>query len=75
MIKKVYQIANMHCSGCAFTLESIEDELHGIHRIAASFRKQQLEVEYDEDLLQEEQILKAIQEKGYEAKCIATMKS
>jgi hypothetical protein len=47
-------------------LEGIEDELAGIRRITASYRKQQMEVEYDETQVTEQQILAAAQRHGYQ---------
>jgi len=71
VITQVFKVKNMHCTGCALVLESIEDELKGIQSISASYRKQQLEVQYDENLLQTEDILNAIRQKGYEGECIS----
>jgi len=75
VITQVFKVKNMHCSGCSLVLESIEDELKGIQSISASYRKQQLEVKYDEHLLREEEILNAIRQKGYEGECISTLKT
>jgi copper chaperone len=65
MIKKVFMIPDMHCPTCVIHLESIEDELAGIKRIKASYIRQLLEVEWNEELLSEEQIRTAIIGKGY----------
>jgi copper chaperone CopZ len=48
-------------------LESIEDLLPGIIHVTASFRKQQMEVAYDEALVDEAQIIAAVKKQGYEA--------
>ena len=48
-------------------LEGIEDELVGIKKISASYRKQQMEVEYDDSHVTEQQIIAAAQHLGYEA--------
>jgi len=55
----------MHCPNCAMTLEGLEDELDGIRQISASYRKQTLEVEYDEKMMGVEEIIKAAKQKGY----------
>jgi copper chaperone CopZ len=65
MVKKTFQIADMHCSSCAMLLEGIEDELAGVRSVKASYRKGTLEVEFDETRVTDEMIVTAIQKKGY----------
>ena len=48
-------------------LEGLEDEITGIKRISASYRHQQMEVEYDETQVTEQQIIQAAQAHGYQA--------
>ena len=67
MVKKVFRVPDMHCSACIMRLEGIEDELKGIQRITASYRKQQMEVEYDDTQVSEQQIMAAAQKHGYQA--------
>lgn len=67
MIKKTFNVPDMHCSNCSMTLESIEDELAGIKEINASYHKQQMLVEFDETKISEEQIIAAARRKGYTA--------
>jgi copper chaperone CopZ len=63
--KVVLHIENMHCSNCAMILEGIEDELAGIKEISASYRKQQLVVRFDEKIIKIEDIVHAVEKKGY----------
>ncbi len=67
MLKQVFRVPDMHCSACVMRLEGIEDELKGIQRVTASYRKQQMEVEYDEKQVNEQQIIAAAQKHGYQA--------
>ena len=67
MIIRTFNIPDMHCSNCSMKLESIEDELAGIKEINASYRKQQMTVEFDEAQVSEEQIIAAAKKKGYQA--------
>ena len=67
MIKRVFRVPDMHCSACVMRLEGIEDELPGIHKVSASYRKQQMEVEYDEATITDKQIIAAVKQHGYEA--------
>jgi len=66
MIKKIFKILDMHCSNCPMILESIEDDLPGVKQISASYAKGTMVVEFDEGLLNVEQILAAIKQKGYQ---------
>ena len=67
MIKKTFRVPDMHCSACVMRLEGIEDELPGVKRVDASYHKQQMTVEYDENQVQLELIIGEIKKKGYEA--------
>lgn len=64
-MKQIYRVADMHCPTCALTLEGLEDRLPGIQRIAASYRKQQLEVEFDAAQVSEVEIVAAAEILGY----------
>ena len=67
MIKKSFRVPDMHCPACVMRLESIEDLLPGIIHVTASYHKQQMEVAYDEALVDETQIIAAVKQLGYEA--------
>ena len=64
-MKKIFRVTDMHCPNCAIYLEGLEDELPGVKRINASYKKLSMEVEYDEGLLTVEQIISAANEIGY----------
>ncbi len=67
MIKRVFRIPDMHCSACVLRLEGIEDEVTGVKQVTASYRKQQMEVEYDETQVNEQQIIAVASQHGYQA--------
>lgn len=67
MAKKTFRVPDMHCTACVMRLEGIEDELSGVKRVTASYRKQQMEVEYDEMQVTAQQIIAAAKKRGYEA--------
>ncbi len=67
MVKKTFWVMGMHCSGCPMEIESIEDDLPGIKKVEASYKKAQMVVEYDEALVNESQIIEAVKHHGYEA--------
>jgi copper chaperone CopZ len=64
-MKKVFRVSDMSCPNCAMHLEGLEDELPGVKRISASYKKLTMEVEFDEKLLTVEQIIKAANAIGY----------
>jgi copper chaperone CopZ len=64
-MKKIFQVSDMECPNCAMHLESLEDTLPGIKRITASYKKQVMEVEFDETKISVEQIIKAANSLGY----------
>jgi copper chaperone CopZ len=64
-MKKTFKVPDMMCSNCAMHLEGLEDELEGIKRISASYKKQTLEVDFDETRLTVEKIIEAAHEIGY----------
>lgn len=68
MIKSTYIIIDMNCPSCVMKLEGIEDHLPGITSISANFQKQLLSIEYDENLIKEEQITSEILRMGYHFK-------
>jgi copper chaperone CopZ len=65
MTRKVYKVLDMKCTNCPMIIESIEDKLPGIINISASYHKQQVVVDYDDTCLTEDQIISAIEKKGY----------
>jgi len=67
MIKKTFTVKNMHCANCAIKIESIEDDLPGIKEVNASYVKQQMIVEYDENLVSVDEIVAAVKKRGYQA--------
>ena len=65
MVKQVFRVTDMHCSNCVMRIEGLEDDLPGVQRVRASYKKQQVEVEYDENKVSADQIVAAIQQLGY----------
>ena len=68
MLKKTYSVPDMHCANCPMRIESIEDELPGIKEISASYHKLQMTVEFDEQKVTEQEIIAAVEKKGYHPK-------
>jgi len=60
-----FHVPDMECPNCAMHLEGLEDELPGIKRVSASYKKQVMEVEFDEAKLTVQQIISAANAIGY----------
>ena len=65
MHKHTFHVSDMHCSNCAMKIESLEDELPGVKRVTASYKKAQVMVEFDESLVSIEAIIQGIKKLGY----------
>lgn len=67
MTKKItLKIKGMECPNCSLTLEQIEDKVNGVLFAEASYRKEQLVVEYDEGVVSLEQIKAEVSRLGYQ---------
>ncbi|GAB4487338.1 MAG: hypothetical protein OHK0031_11400 [Anaerolineales bacterium] len=64
-MKKTFRVNDMTCPNCAMHLEALEDELPGVKRIDASYKKLSMEVEFDEKQLTVAQIIAAANKIGY----------
>ncbi len=65
-MRKTYSVPTLHCSACVMHLEALEDELPGIQFIQASYQKQRLIVEFDENVISEAEIIQAINDLDYQ---------
>jgi copper chaperone CopZ len=54
-------------------LEGLEDELPGVKRITASYKKQTMEVDFDENKVSVEQIIAAANAIGYHPEPMAAV--
>lgn len=64
-MKKILNVPDMTCPNCAMHLEGLEDEIPGVNRITASYKKLVMEVEFDDTKLTIEQIILAANAIGY----------
>ena len=56
----------MECPNCAMILESIEDKLTGVLRVEASYRKAEMVVQYEDNVVTLDQIRSEVQQLGYQ---------
>lgn len=60
-----FKIEGMECPNCSMILERVEDKLAGVLLAEASYRKGQMQVEFDERQVSEAEIRAEIERMGY----------
>lgn len=68
IIKKKLRIEGMHCTSCAININFDLEDLEGVISAKTNYAKQESEVEYDEERVNAEVIIKTIEKIGYKAK-------
>lgn len=68
VVKKKLRIEGMHCSSCAMTIDFDLEDLEGVKSSKTSYAKQETEVEFDEDKINEKKVIDAISNSGYSAR-------
>lgn len=70
-MKKInLNIEGMHCSSCAMNIDFDLEDLVGIKTAKTNYAKQKCEVEFEEDQITIESVLKQINKTGYKARLI-----
>jgi len=67
IIKKKLKIDGMHCTSCAMNIDFDLEDLNGVKNVKTNYAKQESEVEFDEEKVKEEEIIKTIEKTGYKA--------
>lgn len=68
MLKKIQlNIEGMHCDSCAIGIQMVLENTDGVQKSFVDYDKKIAEVEFDEDKVQVENLIKAISELGYKA--------
>ena len=65
MTKKKLKVQGMHCSSCAINIDFDLEDLEGIKSAKTSYAKQECEVEFDEEKINDQKIIQTIKETGY----------
>ena len=68
MAKKiVLKITGMHCTSCAMNIDGELEDTEGIKVSNTNYAKQETEVEYDEEKVKVDDIVRIIEKTGYTA--------
>jgi copper chaperone len=70
-MKVTFRVPDMECPNCAMHLEGLEDDVQGVKKVSASYKKQLMEVEFDEAILSINQIVQAATEIGYHPELVS----
>ena len=70
IIKNKFKICDMHCTSCAINIDFDLEDLDGVRCSNTSYASCVCEVEYDEEKLNHDEIIKQIKKTGYDAKLI-----
>lgn len=70
MKKLKLKIDGMHCSSCAMTIDFDLEDLEGVKSSKTNYAKEFTEVEFDENLVKDEQILETVEKTGYRAEVL-----
>ena len=66
VVKKKLKIKGMHCTACAMNIDFDLEDL-GVKTAKTNYAKQETEVEFDEEKIKLDQVIKQIEKTGYQA--------
>lgn len=65
IVKKKLKIEGMHCSSCAMSIDMDLEDLKGVKEAKTNYAKEVSEVEFDEEKVKVEDLIKSIEKTGY----------
>ena len=65
MKKKTFKVKGMHCASCVVTIERVLKKTAGVRSVSVNFASESALVEFDEQIVQESGIAKAVESVGY----------
>jgi copper chaperone CopZ len=66
-VKAELHIEGMHCDSCAVDIKETLEETAGVREADVTFKRKTAIVEFDDGVVQEQTLLKKIQDLGYTA--------
>lgn len=68
-MKKIkLKIEGMHCTSCAMNIDGdLEDNIRGVKSSNTNYVKQETEVDFDEEQVKIEDLIKSVEKTGYKA--------
>ncbi len=65
-MKATLKLSGMHCTTCSVLIDTVLEELDGVHRAKTSYAKQLVEVEYDDTKVNLKTMAQVIKNEGYD---------
>ena len=65
MKKVTLKLSGLHCTACSLLIDTVLEELEGVHRAKTSYAGQIVEVEFDEGKVIVEKMISVIKNEGY----------
>ncbi len=62
-----FMVKGMHCDGCARIIQSLLERKTGVHTAKISFSDAEARILYDNQSVEESQLIKIIEKAGYRA--------
>ncbi len=69
MIQK-FEVLGMTCSGCSSTVNKVVGKLHGVKSVQVVLEEKYMNVDFDETVLTNDDVIKAVYNAGFDAKVI-----
>lgn len=66
-MKKKFTVQDMHCTSCAMLIDGELEDLDGVKRAVTNYASCSCEVEFDENKVSHDDIIKTIKKVGYTA--------
>lgn len=67
MIKRVFDISGMSCAACSSRVQDTVHKLDGVNSCSVNLLKNSMQVYFDESIISEDEIVKAVKSAGYGA--------
>lgn len=71
MAKQKFDVTGMTCSACSSHVEKSVSKVEGVSNVSVNLLTNSMQVEYDENAVGEERIVKAVEDAGYGANAIS----
>jgi len=66
-VKKQFDITGMHCGSCAAGIQMFVSSMDGVENVTVDYDTAKADIEYSDDKVSPEQIVKEVEELGYGA--------
>lgn len=67
VVKKKLKIIGMHCTSCSMNIDFDLEDIKGIKSARTNYAKEESEVEFDEEIVSIDEIIKSVKKTGYKA--------